>query len=226
MDLSNKSLALLLLAAIAVSSGGSFLAIYELNEFRAAPMIQTGDSQILGLQTGWAAVNITANVGCEIDSNVDFGTNATENILITTNTTNIGSGTAFNDCTTGTNCIGMEVNNTGNLDTFLNFSSSVTGSTFLGGPSAVDADFQYSLRNGTAAAPVGLEGGCFNNTNTVSAWGFNYANVPTTSARLCQNFSSSDANDIVTIEYNVTLRSDTPSGVKNATITVSCVQIG
>src|SRR4030066_277530 len=62
MDLSNKSLALLLVAAIIISLGGTMISLNKLNEMG-----------VTGLVPGQVTLAITSNMSCNVDSNVSFG---------------------------------------------------------------------------------------------------------------------------------------------------------
>lgn len=216
MDLSNKSLALLLLAAIVISLGGTIVSLNKLSQ------VQVGipDSPT-ALVPGWTAVNITESVGCAIDYNVDFGEDTPGNKNLSSNINNVADG--FNNCISGNTCSGMQVNNTGNVNLNVNFSSNQGASAFLGGASVAATDFRFNMTNGTQpGAPA--RGGCFNVSGT-TGWGAYVNIVASTQNVVCQNLSYGDSNDIVNIEYNVNIRPDTPVGAKNATITVNCNQI-
>jgi len=217
MDLSNKSLALLLLAAIVVSLFGTILSLNKLSQ-----LSMTTGPVATGRATASGKVNLTINtsVGCSVDRNVNFGTDSiTTTTTISTDSAN--SGTNFNDCTTGNACVGMEINNTGNVNVNVTFQSDKAATTFLGGPSVVASDFQFKVVNGTQPSPA--EPGCVSNGGS-TGWGA-FTNVGTSKVLICDLLNFSDSNDIINVEYQVTLRADTPPGTKTATITITCEQV-
>ena len=216
MDMSNKSLALLLVASLVITLGATVVTLNKFNGLEGTGL--TG----LVVDSGWAAVNIAGLQGCNVDSTVNYGTGTvTGTTTLSSDANNAGSG--FNNCTqTGTVCGGLQVNNTGNANLRINFSSDVNATGFLSGNSVVQADFVYHIYNGTTNS-TRTSGGCGNNSG-ITAWS-SWQNVPELqNVTICHNLTFSDGTDVITMEFNTTLRTDTPSGQKNATITVECVQ--
>jgi hypothetical protein len=204
-DLTNKNLALLLIAAIVVSLGATLVSLNQLNL-----------EGISGLATGQVNVSITTNASCNIDSNVSFG--SAGQVLVTTtistNSTNAASG--YNDCTSVAACYGMNINNTGNVNVNVTFNATSGGAAFLG---TADSDFTYNAYNGTANNQS-MRPGCWAGVSLPAGW----ATVPTTATKICNNLTASDTNDNMAIEYNVTLYPTTPPGTKSTVITVACAQ--
>jgi hypothetical protein len=150
---------------------------------------------------------------------VSFGSSGIVSGQTTISSQSANAGNNFTDCSSAASaCAGMMINNTGNVNINVNFSSSADGASFLGGGAAA-SDFQYQLLNGTTAG-TSTEPGCRGVMST--AW----ANVPTATTALCTNLTANDTNDMMTIEYNVTIYPMTPTGPKTATITVNCGQNG
>ena len=200
MDMSNKSLALLLVAAIVISLGGTLISLQKIGETGITGMAESGKIN----------VSVTSNAACKIDSNVSFGSDAAPG-SITELSSNLNNPGSFTDCS-GSNC-GMQINNTGNEDLNVNFSSAQNAS-FIGGPDVVAADFEFMSRDGDNS---GSEGGCQAGTQT-------WTDVTTSETVICSNLTPSASADMMTIEYNVTLREDTPTGSKGASITIDCSQ--
>jgi len=204
MDLSNKSLALLLVSAIVISLGGTIISLNKLNPeatgFAVSPL-------------GNVSLIIGDLVDCRVDLNVTFGTasNVVTAVNITTNTTN-SYGTT--DCSAAVSC-GMLINNTGNKDLAVNFTSNVNATTMIGGPNVNNAHFQYATFNGTN---TGTEYGCTSGLN------YTWRYVNESNAIICLNFSYLDTQDMMHIEYNLTIDQNTPPGAKSARITITCEQ--
>ncbi|MBN2053112.1 hypothetical protein JW756_06415, partial [Candidatus Woesearchaeota archaeon] len=93
MDMSNKSLALLLVAAIVISLGGAIITLNELNERGATGMVD---------YSGTVQAIISTNVSCNIDSNITFGSagKPTSTYVLSSNKDN-SADSNFSDCTSG-----------------------------------------------------------------------------------------------------------------------------
>lgn len=207
MDLSNKSLALVLVASILLSLGGT---VFTLNQ------IQGG---VTGFAAGRVNLSITDNAECTVPYNVSFGvgTQPASPLIVSTEIANAGG---FNDCaTTATLCSGILINNTGNVDLVVNISSSAGAAAFLGGPSVQASDFIFKTENGSTRSTTAQPGCQANGTLPQGNW----TNVVTTSSMLCRNLTYSPSNRQIAVEYNATLRSDTPAGNKLATLTITCI---
>jgi len=205
MELSNKSLALLLVAAIVISLGGTLISLNKLSQ-----------QGLTGLAAGTVVLNVSENMSCTISSNVSFGTSAGQILTIVNLSTNGSNSNGFNDCTSNDACRGMMINNTGNVNVNVTFKSDVNGTTLLGGPGASPASFNYSVANGSNNGA--LLPGC--NSGLKTAWGY----VNETITTICTNLTATSTNKVMTIEYNATIDANTPTGLKTATITITCAQ--
>jgi hypothetical protein len=206
MELSNRSLALLLVAAIVVSLGGTIISLNQLG------------SGATGLATGSGRVNlsVTSTAACKADTNVSFGTGnqPASTIILSSDSNNAG----FSDCSDGAGsniCKGLQVNNTGNTDLNISFNSNANAITLLVSQTGLDVtDFIFYSRNGTFA---GTNPGCRNFTANTSG------NVyQSTELLLCRNLTYNDGTDILTMEFNITLEPDVSPGTKEAIITITC----
>jgi hypothetical protein len=201
MDMSNKSLALLLVAAIVISLGGTLISLNKLNQ-----------EGLTGMASGQVQLAVSSNMSCDVDSNVTFGSSGQLESVITLSTNLTNTGTNFTNCVASAACQGLQINNTGNVNINVTFNSSVDGTSFVSG---VAADFMYVVWNGTTAS---LESGC--RAGSSLAW----ANVPTTASTICSNLTWNETNDMMTMEFNVTVGPTTPPGTKTAILTVTCAQ--
>ncbi|MBW2991068.1 hypothetical protein KY348_05190 [Candidatus Woesearchaeota archaeon] len=204
MDMSNKSLALLLVAAIVISLGGTLMSLNKLGEVGVTGGATAGSGQV--------NLTISQNTSCTVDTDVDFGSGApTSTITISTESANAGND--FTDCTGASACRGIYINNTGNTPINVTFNSSVNGSELLGGTHGID-HFKYLIdvsEPDSADACAGTEG--------ASSW----TNIEKlTDYTVCEEQNASDSLDEISIEFNVTINESTPEGNKTATIYVSC----
>jgi hypothetical protein len=208
MELSNKSLALLLVAALVVSLGGTLISLNKLQ------------SGLTGLaMSGYVNLSINSSAGCNIDTNVSFGNGPRPAGPVNLSSNRDNSLTdGFNNCTDGAstnNCKGMQINNTGTVNINVTMTSTANGTDLLNIGPGNESKFQFIMRNGTYA---GSYLGCYN-SNYATAWvpvSKNYTTV-------CLNQTWQSINNIITLEYNVTIDQDTPPGQKSATITLSCI---
>ena len=211
---SNKTLALFIILTVVVSLGGTLLSLSKLEELSQIKLIAP-TRKVTGNALGEVQLIISSNMSCTIDSNVSFGSSGKPAVPITisTNKDNTGIPSNFSDCTSVAGCMGLMINNSGNVDIVVNFSSSADGAALVAGAAS---DFQYAVYNGTTTT---TEPGCRGGLPT--AW----ANVPlTTATSICTNLTAETTNNMMTMEFNVTIGPDTPPGAKTATITVNCGQ--
>jgi len=205
--MSNKSLALLLVAAIIISLGATIIGLNRLNQLEAT-----------GMATGIVELQVNSTADCRVDTNITFGSSAqpTAQITISSEKNNAGIPSDFDDCTTNTTCQGLQINNTGNVHLKINFTSNRNASTLLS-QTVANSWFQYRVYNGTYDTPR-VEEGCKNITAGIDWTDIAY----NTATFICQNLTYQDSNDMMTMEFNITLDDQTPSGTKTATIVVDC----
>ncbi len=214
MDLSNKSLALMLLAAVVVSLGGTLLSLQKITTLQENPTSVeiTGQAS----DTGTTNLSIEDQVGCAVRSNIDFGSSSVTGVTIDSDTNNDN----YSDCQN--NDCEMILNNTGNVNVSVNFSSDTGGTSLFESTSSGANDFNYSINNGTEQGGLG-NGGC---TNTTSFFGSSIDNnVQTTEDLVCNNFYYADGQDALHAEYRLHIPSDEGTGEKKATITFECNQV-
>jgi hypothetical protein len=205
MDMSNKSLALLLVAAIVISLGGTMISLNRLNE-----------AGFTGLVGGSVNLTISSNASCTVTNNVSFGTAGQPGSAVNLSTERDNTPNNFNNCLTG-NCEGIEINNTGNVNLRVNFTSNVNATGLLVQQTGLDpTDFIYTVINGTDS---GGEPGCI-----LNSWNWTNVTNSATPSNICSNLTFDNNNDIVTMEFNVTIESDILAGTKQALLTINCGQ--
>jgi hypothetical protein len=209
---SNKTLALFIIVTVIVSLGGTLLSLNKLQELSQLKRYVVSTKEVTGLASGQVELTLSSNMSCNVDSNVTFGSagQPSGTITISTNSTNAGSN--FTNCVASAACQGLQINNTGNVNILVAFNSSVDGSGLVAGAAS---DFAYTVYNGTTAS---LEQGC--QAGLPAGWG----NVPTANTTICANLTWDDTNDMMTMEFNVTIGTSTPPGTKTAILTISCAQ--
>ncbi len=196
-EISNKTLAVIVVAAIVVTLGSTALILRM-----GAPMI-TG---MVIEQAGTATFNITSVTSIAIPENtIDFGAGAVD--------AGVASATIDSDGNTlnwtGTVPDGaFVIENDGNVDIDINVNSTVDADGFIGGTADVNS-FMWKVdktEGGEVSACV---------SSDIDA----YTEVVTTGGALfCGNLSSIDAADLVAMDLQLVIPSDAVPGSKSATI--------
>ena len=213
METSNKTLALLLIAAIIISLGGTIIGLNKMWLYN-----EQGISGLATLGTGRVNLTISQNLSCVVMSNVTFGSGGAPVAAFNLSTDGAAGNTnnGWLDCTNiGNNCYGITVNNTGNVNANVTFASEIQGATLTAGQLlSSNNDFVFRVKNGT---DTGANPGCkvANNLNTWSV-------VNTTPMPACTNLTYQSANNIVTLEFNITLQPDIPAGAKGSYLSINC----
>jgi hypothetical protein len=204
-EISNKTLAMLLVVAIVVSLAGTFMSLNKLATLRF-PVI-TG----MASDTGTADVEIeeTSSIVFTVSA-IDFGTGHTNGSQASTCSLWSDSGgggyTAADICVnfTGSGYNSLQLQNDGNMNLSVNLSVSNDGSTLIGGSGPM---FRF----------MGEESGgnpCVGTLQT--AWTELVTGASGTS--FCDEWDAADANTIY-VHLNLTIPVDASQGVTQSTIT-------
>lgn len=210
MDLSNKALALILVAAIVVSLGGTLVSLDKLSSLGGITGYATTTD------TGTAQLTINGSVVITfVNNSIDWGTGYT-------NTT--GAGIQYcemdSEGTMGANCTdfttvsdGFWIRNDGNVNVTLELLSNTTAAQFLGGTSP---ELQWKLSDAT-----GVDGcpGAARNATLAS-----YVDVSTSYVYACggsgsYKFDWTDGSDSIILHTRVYIPEDANTGGHSATIT-------
>ncbi|RME31128.1 hypothetical protein D6789_03725 [Candidatus Woesearchaeota archaeon] len=242
MDLSNKSLALILVAAIVVSLGGTLVSMNRLNKLQAP--IFTGFATGSDTATGLTNLTIESNLAITINhpssaNRIDFGAGYVDGTgggiqycFIDTNGTNAtDTGTNhckgfnnvtvnyWNDSTQAThpdNEIGaFKIRNDGNKDVRLNISVNNDKDSFIGGTNPEFAGWiDYNNTNNSG------ETACTGNQRNFTSW-TNFTTSP--GIGVCGNFNFEDsAADYLYLHVRVGIPEDAaPVTSSTSTITVT-----
>jgi hypothetical protein len=212
VDISNKSLALVLAVAMIVSLGGTLVSLDRL-----------GDTSITGLaivDTGTANITIQSDLSIQVvDTNTDFGVGFTIDQGPGMEYCDINTNGTFN--TTG-DCVGfnpspapLRVENIGNQDVVnLTISFDSDAAAFLGGTSPVLAYWVNETESGA----------CTGGTETAT-WTTvtNGDNVTICGDGGSNGFNFEAANDELFIHLNVSIPQDADTDSETMTITLQAV---
>jgi|GEM_PF-440162 len=220
MEVTNKALAFLLVAAIVVSLGGTVVSLNKLNKVGVTGFATANDTGLTNLTIN-SSIAITFTV-----ANVNFGAGyvndsetGIENCTIDTN----GSAPAPTGTTAGIAgqaCLGFEqpaapfnIRNDGNKDVWITLASNASASDFIGG---TNEQFKWFLSDNET-------GSC---TSSNATYWTVWADVSTTNSPACgstggsnSTFQYEDGNDLLNLHIRVNIPQDAAPGAREATIT-------
>jgi len=209
-EISNKTLAFLLIGAIVVSLFGTFVSLNKLNKIS-----DYGLGGITGLITdsGTVTLDVSGLESFNVYTDVDFGSiipNATK-LWATTNTTNNWLGTFVNDCSLPAGaCQGLTIENDGNEVLNISFNTTEDAASLIGGTTPY---FKFFTRNGNETfGEGGCDGNIIYNSSSALVWTEILAD---TDYVICNGtggdgFDFQSGADTVTLEFNLTIPADAP----------------
>jgi hypothetical protein len=233
-DISNKTLATLLIVAIVVSVGGTWLVVNKaptgLLQITGAPATDTGTATVTIETTGSVRFNVaTLNFGT---GKVNTSAGNTQCVLDSNGTNDSAR------CINFTAVFGnLTLENDGSTNVTVQLASDKAAVAFLGG----DANLAYfmwsvgqnestSCRNGTGGTGQQNIASSLGNCTATNGVGGNcttnplpWSNVNTTApgTTICQELMFNNTEDSIAIEVNFTIPFNAPAGVKTATFTAT-----
>jgi len=206
MDMSNKSLALILITSIVISIGGTFTALLQLDALQGGLQVVTGRAET----SNTAATNVTVNSQLTLTFTIDainfgggFANGSTCRLNSSPVSPNVGNCSGFRDANNS-----LILQNDGNTNVTLNFSFDKTPATWIGGTSPY---VKYEAFDNETGA-------CNNGTSSYGKE--NWTNIPTTAnaeQRVCKGsasrgrFAFDDSKDAISINFFINVTSDAPS---------------
>ncbi|MEM4268074.1 MAG: hypothetical protein QXK37_04575 [Candidatus Woesearchaeota archaeon] len=221
-EVSNKTIAILLVGAIIVSLTGTLISLNKISQIRPLQPLR-GPPQITGMlwqENGSVTVQIQSGASLRVARNIDFGQispNSTGPISISSDIDLNGRGGTY-DCSIVANCSGLEIENDGNTWINVTMNSTWGAEQLIGGASPA---IYFYVASGNSSSTRG-EQGC-SNTIYGSGWTPFVAN---TSYVICNgssenqglNYTDSPKSDKLTVEFNLTIPSDATVGARTAYI--------
>lgn len=150
-EVSNRTLATLLVVAILISLGGTFV---SLNKLGRGGVLFTGLATNHTTDLGYVTFNLTNFLSIEmLDANIDFGVGTVSDSALNL-TADSETGVCTNDDFVGGVCGDnapdmIVIKNDGSYDVNISLESDTNATGFLGGPSEALAAFNYSVAGGT-----------------------------------------------------------------------------
>ena len=218
-DISNKQLATLLLVAIVVSIGGTWLLLNK------APGLLT----ITGLQstsdTGTAQVTIETVGAIKFAvTTINFGTGKVNTTSGNTICVLDSNGTNdSNRCINFTaNSGGFQLMNDGSANATIQLRFSNDADGFISGNSTLN-EYRYVVSQNETNSCRNSSGGtgCDTTNCTVAPIGWSNVNTTSPGTTICPKLLFNDEADSILVDINITIPYDTPSGAKSSTLTAT-----
>jgi len=218
-EISNKTLAILLIAAIAISLGGTIFSLNRLAFLMRAPSI-TG--YVLA-PTGTATVTVSQTSSLRFSiSALDFGTGSV-NTTTTTNYCHMASGDAGGSIDGVAQCVSfnaagtfksLEIENDGNRNLTLVVKGSKAAAAFIGGTSPQFRFYVSNNETGSCATPLANET-------------LNWVDVNTTDMNICigTGLDYLDGRDSMDIHLNISIPYNSLTGAQSVTITATGIAV-
>jgi len=198
---------------------GVLLVVVLITSLFSLGLVYLSARSLFGVISGHATSTGEANLSVETSATINFTTNT---ISWGSGRVNAGSSSAglntfaINNVTNGNWTLqqggGLRIQNLGNLNVSLNLSGTKTAAQLIGG---TGPSYLWNISNVETDS-------CRNATGGVSFLNLNvfYA-VNTSTAEYCRFFQFNDSQDTIRIDFNLTIPSDSLTGVLTDTITAT-----
>ncbi|MCF7872106.1 hypothetical protein K9L97_03665 [Candidatus Woesearchaeota archaeon] len=215
MDISNRALAMFLLAAIVVSLGGTIVSLNKLDSVTTTGYATSGSGE----------VNLTINETLAIevvDGLVDFFECTTGDTAIVI--TSDASGETTTHCSLFTGPDNITVRNSGNTDAnvTIQFSDVGNGTTSSGGFLATEnaeSEIAYKISN---AGDATYGAGCSGNSQST----FVNATQAATELLACENLTTGVDTSMFTTDFQIIVPSNAPQTTHSVTVTYTATAAG
>lgn len=209
-ELSNKTLALLLVFAIIFSLGGTLLTLNKIKKVGITGMVTNVTSGYVNASVeSRVAANLTLKA---VDFGIGYVTMGCNNCTLDTQ----GGSTPGGCCSDfSTAQRGIVIENSGNQVLKIEVNFSLNASDFIGGDTSINEFKMLVVQNESKSC------------KTLGAtWSSTYANVPIyntgeTAGEVCDRLSPNLANDSIRLHINITIPDDASAGEKNASVIIT-----
>ncbi|MCA9477866.1 MAG: hypothetical protein KC535_01835 [Nanoarchaeota archaeon] len=201
MEVTNKTLGLLLIAAIVVSLGGTFVSLNKLGGVSTTGYATNNETGTVTLAVGTALSIVTVG-----NTDIAFGTCTPDTASAITVDSSLNSAGVNNTLCDGTFPDNITIENDGNVDANVTVRSSINGTDFFD----TNGNFEYKVNN------VSGDGGC---DGIQAQTTFNSFALAATDYPTCSNFTYVDANDQMQFSARFTIPANTVSSIGPATVT-------
>ncbi|MFH1064362.1 MAG: hypothetical protein V1729_04740 [Candidatus Woesearchaeota archaeon] len=208
-DLSNKTLTIIVIITLAVafSSTMLFYSKFKGDKLTAAA---TTDQAVARLNiTSRASINFTI-------SSVDWGSGYVNETVYYCQLNTEGLNDPGNCTNFTTVSEGLRIENDGNRNVQLNISTNNTAAQFLGGTGPL-YQWKFGFNESDSCGSAGVGSTCVTNASALNYQ--SYTTTPTTSVEVCPCFRSDNTNDVLNLELQLRVPSDSFTGLRESTIT-------
>ena len=214
-DLSNRTLTLFAIAVLVVTviSAAAFLSKFRGENITAAALTDTAVARIN--ITTRASINFTV-------SSVDWGTGFVNDTASYCQLNTQGLNNPLNCSNFTTVTEGLRLENDGNRNVELNISTNNSAAQFLGGTSPL---FQWKFANNEthSCGSKGVGSTCVANASALNY--VSWTSVSTSPVLVCPCFRSANPSDLLNMELQVRVPSDSYTGSRQSTITAVATAI-
>ncbi len=219
-EISNKTLAALLVLTIVVSLGGTVISLGKLKGLGTGVTgfdVLTSTGNISAYVSTNAAINFTTNA-------TDFGTGTVHDSCNACNMYTNNGGTGYTDSVccvsfSGANN-GLVVENVGNRNVTLDFQFNKNAASFIGGTNPL---FRINVSEGESGSCDNSSGGP--GSGLAATWNNTYANVPTSQLEVCDKFRPDNSTDKLVVNINITIPDNSQTGPLDAVVTATATAI-
>lgn len=208
MDISNKTLALFLLAAMVVSLGGTIMSLSHISDLSATGLVTDTGTVDLEIET---ALSITT----EDDNNIDFG--ECQPLAGVTGTINSeGTENTSEICDNFLAGNGIAVRNNGNVDALVNVSVSDVGAA-QGGTFLDSTSDESSVAVRTVDLGSGFDGGC--QDGLIGSYDVFTAAGSSGMKTACSDLRFGASENSFLAHFQIDVPFDAPTGTSQLTVT-------
>jgi len=208
-DLSNKALTLIVILTLAVAFASTtvFYSKFKGDKLTAAA---TTEQAVARLNiTSRASINFTI-------SSVDWGSGYVDELVYYCQLNTEGLNNPSN-CTNFTTVYeGLRIENDGNRNVDLNLSTNNTAAQFLGGTGPL-YEWKFGFNESDSCGSPGVGSTCVTNASALNFQ--SYTTISTTPVEVCPCFRSGNTNDLLNLELQIRVPSDSFTGLRESTLT-------
>ncbi|MBW2968349.1 hypothetical protein KY362_07755 [Candidatus Woesearchaeota archaeon] len=213
-DLSNKSLIAFVIVALLASMACSVI-FY----------VRMSGEQLTGatVEQARARLNITTRASINFTVNdVDWGSGYVNDTALYCVLNTEGANSPLNCSNFTTVYEGLRIENDGNRNVELNVSANNTAAQFLGG-TGPQYLWKFANNESDSCGSKGIGTNCVTNASAITPQ--TYTTVPTTPTLVCPCFRAQNPSDLLNLELEVMVPSDSYSGLRESTITAVATAI-
>jgi len=238
-EISNQTLGILLVAAIALSLIGTFVTVSKVGQQPTIRLVGYAPAT----DTGTALVNLTVDQILDVNfttASVDYGVGSVDpgeiNCTLETSAANSASCSGFTD---GSD-FGLDIENIGNVNITLNLSFDKNAAAFIGGTSpgyefnwTCTFEEQNACRNTTGSTVCPGSAAVADADQNIDVYGGRllqgtWAIVNATATNdytICPNLDYAEANDVLALSFRMIVPADSFTGNLTSTITATAYLI-